>query len=250
MGVFAATYPILIIPACLAHWVAMLAWLIVQKTKACTNQCEEVLFNLIVAFIYIFCFFNVREEPTRYKYLTYYMVCFMENSVLLFTWFFSFNLSTPEILWFRISGLVGDYSLFFLGILCMVLYYVYFHPTVGSMSQKQNHPPTKAPSAASIHFPSDHVPNKLKSLTRKGSIDTTLVVVTNNATIGQGSSNNATRRRPPENFPGPSSTSSSNIDAIRKLSNPQKTEEKIIINSGSLVMPPNEQRVPNDETIL
>lgn len=160
----------------------MLAWLIVQKTKACENQCEEALFNLIVAFIYIFTFFNVRDEPTRYKYLTFYTICFLENTLLLFTWFFSFNLSTPDILWFRISGLVGDYALFFLGILCMVLYYLYFHPSsphLGTRTQQEGH--KKGSSTASISFPSDP-PLRTKSLARKGSIDASQIVGQSGAT--------------------------------------------------------------------
>lgn len=158
----------------------MLAWLIVQKSRVCETQCEEALFNLIVAFIYIYTFFNVREEPTRYKYVTFYVITFVENTVLLLTWFFSFNLTTQDILYFRISGLVGDYALFFAGILCMVLYYVYFHPTVGSMSRSA----LKAPSIAS--FPVDVT--KSKALSRKGSIDTTqLGVAINSQAASSGS---------------------------------------------------------------
>lgn len=215
LAVFAATHPLLIVckssdiitktmfvesvyyyslirvcllqfPVCIAHWCAMVAWLIVQRTKACENHCEEALFNLIVAFIYVFTFFNVRDEPTRYKYLTFYIICFLENSCLLFTWFFSFNLSTPDILWFRISGLVGDYAVFFLGILSMVLYYVYFHPSVGVHQSDQKNP-TKAPSNASISFPSD-LPVRSKALARKGSMDTSQLA---GVVIGNGGSSSS-----------------------------------------------------------
>jgi hypothetical protein len=146
----------------------MIAWLLAQKNPSCSNSCEESLFNLVVAFIYIFTFFNVKDEPTRYKYLTFYVINFLENTVLLCTWFFSFNLTTPEILMFRISGLVGHYALFFLGILCMVLYYVYFHPSVGAVSKEMKDSAQNVP----VPLPSSE-PKMSKILARKGSIDHT-----------------------------------------------------------------------------
>ncbi|CAG7817060.1 unnamed protein product [Allacma fusca] len=167
LGVFASTYPILLIPVCVAHLLAMLVWLVVQGNQDCANQCGEALLNLVVAFIYIFIFFNVRDEPTRYKYLTFYLICFLENTILLLTWFFSLtNVSTPEILWFRVSGIVGHYALFFLGILFMVLYYVYFHPSLQfrfkSSPSKKEYQPDVGPQQQS---------SSVKNLTRKGSVD-------------------------------------------------------------------------------
>jgi len=162
---------------CVAHWLSMLAWLIVQGNQACSTECEEALFNLVVAFIYIFTFFNIREEPTRYKYAIFYVVSILENTVLLFTWFFSDNdESSPEIIWFRTAGLVGDYALFFLAILCMVLYYVYFHPTVGQLCgtkehslkpKKENYNSYQPPSH---QFAMESTKNKLP-LSRRSSVD-------------------------------------------------------------------------------
>lgn len=152
----------------------MLAWLLVQGNQTCSNQCEEALFHLVVAFIYVFTFFNIRDEPTRYKYLTFYIISFLENTVLLLTWFFSFGPSTPEIVWFRIIGLVGDYALFFTGVLCMIMYYAYFHPSVGFFAKqvddlvKENSQGSNQQSSAGL--PSEPVIPK-KPLTRKGSLD-------------------------------------------------------------------------------
>ena len=42
--------------------------------------------------IYIFMFFNAKEEPTRYKYLIYYTFSFLENSAIIAVWF----LHTPS----------------------------------------------------------------------------------------------------------------------------------------------------------
>jgi hypothetical protein len=148
----------------------MLAWLIVQGNQACSNQCEEAFFILVVAFIYIFTFFNIRDEPTRYKYLTFYVICFLENTILLFTWFLSPSLSQPaEDFVFRVAGLVGDYVLFFLGIISMLLYYIYFHPSLSN-----------APLSCGVSLEKDF-PNlppenprvRTEFLKRKGSLDQT-----------------------------------------------------------------------------
>jgi len=170
LGVFSATYPILIVPVCLAHWLAMLAWLIVQGNQACSNQCEEALFILVVAFIYIFTFFNIRDEPTRYKYLTFYLISFLENTILLFTWFLSPNIATPiDVFWVRVAGIVGDYALFFIGIISMLLYYLYFHPSLlemglsKSVSLEKDFP--QAPP------PQETYRTRTEFLTRRGSLD-------------------------------------------------------------------------------
>lgn len=152
----------------------MLAWLIVQGNQACSNQCEEALFNLVVAFIYVFTFFNIRDEPTRYKYLTFYIITFLENTILLFTWFFSWGPSSSDLILFRVAGLVGDYVLFFIGILCMVMYYAYFHPSVGFFAKqaddvvKENSQGSNQQSFAGM---STEHPVPKKPLTRKGSLD-------------------------------------------------------------------------------
>ena len=131
---FASTYPILLVSVCGAHWLAMLAWLIVQEhrnQKNGVNHCEEAMLNLGVAFVYVFTFFKLGDdEPTRYKHLAFYLVCFVENTIFVLTWFFSSNnVHVAEDFSFRVCGIVGDYVLFFVGIFCMVVYYVCLHPS-------------------------------------------------------------------------------------------------------------------------
>ena len=46
--------------------------------------------NVTVLFpgvIYIFMFFNAKEEKTRYKYLLYYTFCLIENTAIITIWF-------------------------------------------------------------------------------------------------------------------------------------------------------------------
>ena len=57
------------------------------RTAACNTPCEEFLFALVLGAIYIFSFFNAKEEQTRFKYLLYFSFSFIENSALLAVWF-------------------------------------------------------------------------------------------------------------------------------------------------------------------
>lgn len=165
-------YPVLILPVCLAHWLAMLAWLILQGHQTCSNQCEEALFVLVVAFIYIFTFFNIRDEPTRYKYLIFYSICFLENTALLFIWFLPPTLKATgneDIFWLRVAGIVGDYALFFIGLISMVLYYVYFHPSLSRRDSKT----LEFEKEAGVVIPGEQNRTRSEFLMRKGSLDQT-----------------------------------------------------------------------------
>ena len=91
----------------------MASWVIFQRTTACNTQCEEFLFALVLGnrepdfikcfcfqinipgVIYIFMFFNAKEERTRYKYVLYYGFSFLENTAIILVWFFH----TPSTTW-------------------------------------------------------------------------------------------------------------------------------------------------------
>merc|ERR1712038_1422050 len=105
---FASALPTWIGPLCAAHWIVMASWIIFQRTAACNTRCEEFLFALVLGVIYIFMFFNAKEEKTRYKYLLYYTFCLVENTAMM-----------------------GHYLAFLLGIMFMVVYYIWMHPTGG-----------------------------------------------------------------------------------------------------------------------
>ena len=48
--------------------------------------------------IYIFMFFNAKEERTRYKYILYYGFSFLENTAIILVWFFN----TPSTTWYSL----------------------------------------------------------------------------------------------------------------------------------------------------
>ncbi|XP_040568444.1 XK-related protein 6 [Lepeophtheirus salmonis] len=125
LSLFASIYPMWIGPVCGAHWIIMASWVIFQRTEACRTPCEEFLFAIVLGAIYIFSFFNAKEERTRFKYLIYYGFCFLENAALIVIWFLR---SSPNN-WYYYPGIIGHYFSFFGGVMFMIVYYSWFHPT-------------------------------------------------------------------------------------------------------------------------
>ncbi|KAG7268530.1 hypothetical protein CRUP_012167 [Coryphaenoides rupestris] len=104
------------------HWCAMAFWVVHGGTDFCMSKWEEVLFNMVVGIVYIFCWFNVQEGRTRYRMLAYYTVVLAENTV-------------------RVPGpgadrlaLCGVYLCFGGGVLVMLLYYGFLHPASAHLS--------------------------------------------------------------------------------------------------------------------
>ncbi|CAB1342509.1 unnamed protein product, partial [Coregonus sp. 'balchen'] len=69
------------------HWCAMAFWVIHGGTDFCMSKWEEVVFNMVVGVVYVFCWLNVREGRTRYRMVTYYTVVLLENAVLTALWY-------------------------------------------------------------------------------------------------------------------------------------------------------------------
>merc|ERR1719270_684761 len=110
LSLFASALPKWIGPLCAAHWIIMASWIIFQRTAACNTKCEEFLFALVLGVIYIFMFFNAKEEKTRYKYLLYYTFCLVENTAIITIWFLSPTTNLGS--WYVFPAMVGHYLAF------------------------------------------------------------------------------------------------------------------------------------------
>uniref|UniRef100_A0A8C5MI07 XK-related protein n=1 Tax=Leptobrachium leishanense TaxID=445787 RepID=A0A8C5MI07_9ANUR len=108
------------------HWCVMAFWIIHGGTDFCMSKWEEILFNMVVGIVYIFCWFNVKEGRTRYRMFAYYTVILMENAALTFLWYFYRDPDTTDF--FAVSALCGVFFCFAAGIVFMLLYYVVLHP--------------------------------------------------------------------------------------------------------------------------
>ncbi|KAM7061704.1 XK-related protein 6 isoform 1-T1 [Acridotheres tristis] len=108
------------------HWCAMAFWIIHGGTDFCMSKWEEILFNMVVGIVYIFCWFNVKEGRTRYRMFAYYTVVLTENAALTLLWYFYRDPDTTDS--YAVPALCCVFLSFAAGIALMLLYYGVLHP--------------------------------------------------------------------------------------------------------------------------
>uniref|UniRef100_A0A4W4GM97 XK-related protein n=1 Tax=Electrophorus electricus TaxID=8005 RepID=A0A4W4GM97_ELEEL len=109
-----------------AHWCAMTFWVIQGETDFCMSKWEEIIYNMVVGIIYIFCWFNVREGPGRYRLAVYHCLSLVENAALTAAWY---TYRAPHTSDFHalviVCVVVCSYAL---GTFFMFVYYCLLHP--------------------------------------------------------------------------------------------------------------------------
>lgn len=129
---FASYYTIWLFVVVAIHWLVMTTWLIFQKTRFCVDdkgihhRCREYLFDAVIGFVYIFCFFNIREGMTRIRIIPYYVIMLLENTVFVVMWY-PFRTLYGDI---EIAALSIVWGAFGIGLLCMISYYSFYHPSL------------------------------------------------------------------------------------------------------------------------
>ncbi len=73
----------------------------VFEIEIAPNFQKLLCFFFLQGAIYIFSFFNAKEERTRYKYLIYYSFCFMENTALIIIWWVNIYASAVVYSFFK-----------------------------------------------------------------------------------------------------------------------------------------------------
>lgn len=116
LALFASQFTYYIGIVCLSHWLVMFLWIISMKTTFCNNLLEELFYNAVLGVIFIFCYFNPVDSPTRRRYSFYYSFIFVENSILIYFWYRACDLNK----WYRLPGFVACFVCFFLGLVFMV----------------------------------------------------------------------------------------------------------------------------------
>lgn len=87
LSLLASSFPAWMGCAIALHWAVMSLWLALGQQALCSGgRCEELLFSAALGLAYVFAFISPRDGPTRYSYLAYYLVCFMENTAALVVW--------------------------------------------------------------------------------------------------------------------------------------------------------------------
>ncbi|KAI4892926.1 hypothetical protein NFI96_014172, partial [Prochilodus magdalenae] len=109
-----------------AHWCAMTFWIIQGETDFCMSKWEEIIYNMVVGIIYIFCWFNVKEGPARFRLGVYYCVILVENAALTGAWYVYRGPHTSDFYALIIvCVVVCSYAL---GTFFMFVYYCLLHP--------------------------------------------------------------------------------------------------------------------------
>lgn len=116
LALFASEFRFYISIVCGIHWLLMFIWIVSMRTNFCDNRVEELGYNAVLAVMFIFCYFNPVDSPTRRRYAVYYAFMFCENVILMSLWYVNCN----ESKWYRQIAMGGYFALFILGLFFMV----------------------------------------------------------------------------------------------------------------------------------
>nr|XP_057907362.1 XK-related protein 7 [Doryrhamphus excisus] len=109
-----------------AHWCIMTFWIIQGETDFCMSKWEEIIYNMMVGIVYVFCWFSVREGRTRCRMLTYSLTVFVENVALTTTWYLYRSPRTSDF--YAVVMVCVVASSYALGTFFMFVYYCLLHP--------------------------------------------------------------------------------------------------------------------------
>ncbi|XP_038950673.1 XK-related protein 5 isoform X1 [Rattus norvegicus] len=107
-----------------AHWLVMTFWLVAQQSDIVESTCHWRLFNLLVGAVFILCYINFWDSPSRSRMASFYLVMLLENSILLLL-ATDFLQGAP---WTSLWTVVGVLSGFLIGCASLVVYYSLLHP--------------------------------------------------------------------------------------------------------------------------
>ncbi|XP_074144040.1 XK-related protein 5 [Sminthopsis crassicaudata] len=107
-----------------AHWLVMTFWLVAQQSDIIDSTSCWRLFNLLVGAVYVFCYINFWDSPSRNRMTTFYIIMLMENIVLLLLATDFLQGASWGIMWMT----AGIMSGFIIGCVSLILYYSQLHP--------------------------------------------------------------------------------------------------------------------------
>lgn len=114
------------------HWISCIVWACFEKTNICGDVTAtpprkrlylELPFILVISFVYLFVYFNIRDGSTRVRIMIYHTLTSVETLVLP-SLFYAVTPSFPYSLWL----LAGTVSVYVMGVALMLLYYSAWHP--------------------------------------------------------------------------------------------------------------------------
>lgn len=118
LALFASEYALFTIVIFVFHWLVMFIWILNMKTNFADNKFDEIFFDAIMAAIFIFCFFNLTEGRSRYRYTAFYLLRLVEDLIMLILWCLKSN-----AIKYCSLNFVFYFAIFVLGLISMVIIY-------------------------------------------------------------------------------------------------------------------------------
>ncbi|XP_030745522.1 XK-related protein 6 [Sitophilus oryzae] len=131
ISVIASIYPVRTILVLVFHWFVMTISLSV--TSSDNNFCDhnklyDFLFYSIFGAVYIFTQVVLVEGPTFFKYLAFYSVLFVENTIANIMWIYNADEAVRQSIYYK-PIIYLNIIPFIVGITFMLLYYKVLHPS-------------------------------------------------------------------------------------------------------------------------
>lgn len=101
-------------------------WAFLMKTQFCSSTVMEYLYRIVVGFILVFTYFNIKGENTKCSMCCYYIVKILITlGILVAFWFSPLSIFNSDFFVPITATLILAYII---GISFLIIYYVAFHP--------------------------------------------------------------------------------------------------------------------------
>jgi len=92
------------------------------------ERIKQAFFRCAIAYVHVFCFFPLEGKNTRKWGYPYYIMILIEDAVMVLWWSFLTNYD----LTFRVAMLTTEWATYLIGVISLVLFYRFFHPSLDS----------------------------------------------------------------------------------------------------------------------
>ncbi|KAM6171785.1 XK-related protein 9 [Erethizon dorsatum] len=114
-------------------WLIGLIWAFKKQTQFCNSKSMEFLYRVVVGFILIFTFFNIKGQNTKCPMFCYYIVRLLATlGILIVFWVYPLSIFHSD--YFIAISITIVLSLL-LGIIFLIVYYGIFHPNRGKETE-------------------------------------------------------------------------------------------------------------------
>ncbi|XP_061702800.1 XK-related protein 7-like [Syngnathoides biaculeatus] len=155
-ALFASVFQLYFSIFVVAHWCVMTFWIIQGETDFCVSKWEEIIYNMMVGVVYVFCWFNVKEGRARYRMLAYSLTVLVENVALTAAWYLHRGPRNSDF--YAVVVVCAVASGYALGTFFMFVYYCLLHPDGpapgwGRVAEKRPASPASGPPPDVVSSP-------------------------------------------------------------------------------------------------